>query len=259
VTTGRYRIAVVMPVYNEREGIEAFLRRIDLGSIDDSVLIVCVDDASQDSSAARIEGIRDSRHPIVLVRQGKNQGHGPTTVRGWSEALDTGAEWILTTDSDGHIHADSLRELVRVAVSTGCDVVEGRRGAHSQSVYRRLVSGLLPVLVGVRTRSWCPDANTPYRVYRRTALERLRAVVPPNSRIPNLWASVLARRIPVDVTSVKVQSDERHIRGSDGSSWAGSSRGSTGSIARFAAFCHSALVEWRREWSAVRRAIRTLD
>src|SRR6478736_10405814 len=67
-------VSVVIPVFNEEEGLAELQRRIDdaLAGIDHEV--VYVDDGSVDSSAAMLEALAHERDDVVLVRLSRNYG-----------------------------------------------------------------------------------------------------------------------------------------------------------------------------------------
>lgn len=250
------RVAVVMPVFNEEHRIEGFLRRIDLRSVTSSAIIVCVNDASTDSSVNLIAGLREPHHQIHVVHHHANLGHGPSTLRALQEGISQGADWIISVDGDGRISAEAIQDFAIRAADSHCDVVEGHRGTHSASLYRRVVSWSLPLLLFTRARSWTSDANTPFRAYRRSSLAQLLEMIPHQSLIPNLWMSLVVRRIGLNVQTLAIDSDGSSDDGSSGSTWAGTRRSRQLPSRKFVSFCIAAIEEWHREWTSVRENIR---
>ena len=63
-------VSVVVPVFNEEEGLPELQRRMDdaLRGVDGGYEVVYVDDGSTDASAALLEALAREREDVVLVR-----------------------------------------------------------------------------------------------------------------------------------------------------------------------------------------------
>ncbi len=99
-------VSVIVPAYNEKEGIEAAVRSLAGGHYPD-IEVVVVDDGSTDGTAALVEKMRLPNVRVVRVPNG-----------GKSNALNTGIalarhDLIVTVDGDTIFEPDSIRELVQ--------------------------------------------------------------------------------------------------------------------------------------------------
>lgn len=124
------KVAVIVPLYNEGEGIRSTIRsllRLDYPK--EKLQIVIVDDCSTDDGylAARQEA---EGHPNVLVLQlPSNQGKRRAIIHG-THATD--AEIVVTVDSDVEVDSRAIRELVtrfsdpRIAAVGGRTYVKNR-------------------------------------------------------------------------------------------------------------------------------------
>lgn len=126
------RVSVIMPVYNKapfvREAIDSVLN----GSFQDFE-IVCVDDASTDSSVAVLSGIRDVRVRVVELE--RNLGPAGAANRCLDEAR---GEYVVRLDADDLAVPDRLAKQVAY-MDAHTDVVAS--GGHLQ-------------LFGARDRLW---------------------------------------------------------------------------------------------------------
>lgn len=240
-----------MPVFNEADGIVKFLGEID--GVFTDVLVIVVDDRSTDSTRELIESIQCKNVKVTLIHNDRNCGHGPTTLRALREGLARGASAIVALDGDGQASADELHGLLSAFVAQHCDVLEGVRTGRQESLYRVVTSWATRLITRVRARESVPDANTPFRVYEAGALQRLLAVIPTQSMVPNLWITVLSRRMGMRVQSVNVMTRSRLGASEVGSTW-GSSRMNLPSR-RFVRFCVRATSEWYLRWPRVRHVI----
>ena len=99
-------VSVIVPAYNEKEGIEAAVRSLAGGDYPE-IEVVVVDDGSTDDTAAIAEGLDLANVRVIRVPNG-----------GKASALNTGIamarhELIVTVDGDTVFQPDSIRALVQ--------------------------------------------------------------------------------------------------------------------------------------------------
>jgi len=152
-------LSVVMPAYNEQPHIEAVIRE-HIGAVirlADSLKdweIVCLDDGSQDGTAAIIERLSQQTNKIRLLRHIENKGIYQSQTDLYLNARGT---HIYFTGSDGQWPASILLKMFP-ALEAGADLVVGVRKNRNAvySLRRQFVShafNLLPkVLFGLATR-----------------------------------------------------------------------------------------------------------
>ncbi len=167
-------LSIVIPAYNEEDGIETIARRVlqirdslvEVGV--DSLELIVVDDGSRDRTAdiaGQIEGVRLVRHP-------KNRGYGAALKTGFAQAQ---GELVGFLDADGTYPPEYFPKLCSRALD-GSELVIGSRmaGAESQMPVTRRIGNLffagLLTLVG---RQYVSDSASGMRVFRREVLERI--------------------------------------------------------------------------------------
>ncbi len=164
-------LSVVIPAYNEEDGIAAIVERVlairpalkEVG-IDDLECIV-VDDGSKDRTAAIVQGFGDQ---VRLIRQ-QNRGYGGALKTGFSQAR---GELIGFLDADSTYPPEYFPAMCKVALA-GADIVIGSRmaGEHSEMPLVRRIGNLifatmLSLVAGVRIS----DSASGQRVLRRSIL-----------------------------------------------------------------------------------------
>ncbi|HEX8185205.1 MAG TPA: glycosyltransferase family 2 protein, partial [Blastocatellia bacterium] len=167
-----HRVAVVMPIHNERPRIERAISRVP--SFVDS--IIAVDDASTDGTWGTLSRITNSK--LIKLRHEKNRGVGAATKTGYRHCLGTEPDLIAVMDGDGQMDGRDLSKLLDRAI-TGVDYVKGNRFLHSQS----LSSMPAARYAGNLFFSWLTcqamghagslDAQCGYTVIRMAALRRI--------------------------------------------------------------------------------------
>ncbi len=131
--------SVVVPVFNEVEGIEHFHERCSapMLAIGDPFEIVYVDDGSRDGSWAKLLGIAaaDEEH-VRLVRFSRNFGHQIAISAGIEHA--TGAT-ITVIDADLQDPPEVIAEFV-AKWRDGADIVYGVRSERRGESWFKLVT-----------------------------------------------------------------------------------------------------------------------
>lgn len=168
------KLSVVIPAYNEEDGISEIALRV-LAVKDDLAKagvaefeLIVVDDGSRDRTAEiadQIEGVRLIRHP-------KNKGYGAALKTGFSNAE---GDLIGFLDADGTYPPEYFPALCKAAMQ-GADLVIGSRMAGADSkmpLTRRIGNIFFAGLLTIVGRMHVSDSASGMRVFKRTALERM--------------------------------------------------------------------------------------
>ncbi len=168
-------LSVVIPAYNEEDGIEAVALRV-LGArerlaatgVDDLELIV-VDDGSRDRTREIVRAIPGAR----LLCHTLNGGYGAALKTGFAAAR---GEWIGFLDADGTYPPEYFPELCRAALEQDADIVIGSRMAGASSEMpkmRRLGNYIFANLVSLVSAQRITDSASGMRIFKKAILDRL--------------------------------------------------------------------------------------
>lgn len=184
-------LSIVMPAYNEGEHIEQCVREWYDGVVSrvPDAEIVVVDDCSRDDTAARLESLAAGLPALRVLRTPVNGGHGPALRLGLDRAR---GEFVFHTDSDRQHTPDDFWALWEQRNSA--DFVFGIRDHRADGTVRSGISTIMRIVNLLLWGCWIADANCPYKLMRRSALEQVLSVIPPTSFIPMVMVSVVARR-----------------------------------------------------------------
>lgn len=172
---GSDRALIVVPTYNERDNIEAFLDAVRRAAPKAHVLVV--DDNSPDGTGALADAVaaRDGR--VHVLHKPRKEGLGRAYVDGFTWGLGRDYRLFFEMDADLSHDPAALPAFFR-ELAAGADLVIGSRnvpggaiegwglGRHLLSKGGSLYSRLI-LQVGVR------DLTTGFKGYRRAALEQL--------------------------------------------------------------------------------------
>ncbi len=165
-------VSVVMPAYDEEQGIAESVRRVRavMGRQDRSWELVVVDDGSSDHTAALAEA-----EGATVVRLPRNRGYGGALKAGITRAkYDT----IVITDADCTYPPEAIPGMLDRA--EGYDMVVGARIGEDVHVplERRPAKWLLTRLASYLAGQEIPDLNSGLRVIRRPLVERFEYLLP---------------------------------------------------------------------------------
>ncbi|MDQ6623527.1 MAG: glycosyltransferase family 2 protein, partial [Verrucomicrobiota bacterium] len=192
--TPRLPLAIVLPVFNEADAIAAVLSEWFTAVEQETsrFLLIAINDGSTDNTLAILNQFKEQWPDRVTVIDQPNSGHGISCRAGYEAALQTGAEWILQIDSDGQCDPRYFHQFW--SVRDHADVVFGLRVARFDGALRRAISTACRALTFLVTGSDLKDANVPYRLMSRKALERALPRVPRDFQIHNVALTLALKR-----------------------------------------------------------------
>lgn len=210
-------LAVVMPAYNEAEGIRGFIDELreHVSPLAEHVSFVIADDRSTDDTTHVFDDVAD----VDLQTQPANRGHGPTALAAYRAGLAVDPDLLVHVDGDGQFLGADFVRLIRAAGSTGADVVHGVRDGRTDPWYRKVLTGAVGMLIAAASGHRIPDVNTPLRAYRPSALQTLVEAVPADASVPHVHFSLAEARGGFIVRYVRVASIPRRGESANGTMW----------------------------------------
>ena len=167
------QLAVVVPVFNERDNIPPLLAEIAAalrGNVDYEVIYV--DDDSSDDSLAVLQAEK-SRHPELRIIHHVTRSGQSTAV--WNGVRAANAPWIATLDGDGQNDPADIPKLLaaRGAAQAKVRLFAGWRTTRRDSFNKRISS---KIANGVRSRMLrddTPDTGCGLKLFEREVFLRL--------------------------------------------------------------------------------------
>jgi glycosyltransferase involved in cell wall biosynthesis len=170
----QYQLSVVIPAYNEENGIADIINRVlavrpaleNVGVVGPEVIVV--DDGSKDRTTEIVRTYSEVR----LIRHQKNRGYGGALKTGFANAEGNLLSFL---DADGTYPPEHFPQLCQ-AVFSGAEVAVGSRMAGAKSEMpktRRLGNLIFAKLVSIIGNQKITDSASGMRVFRREVLERL--------------------------------------------------------------------------------------
>jgi dolichol-phosphate mannosyltransferase len=196
-------LSIVIPSFNEGAHMEKVLhdwigvcQRLD---IDFEVAIY--DGGSTDTTPDIVQAAAQANEPgRVVLKILPRVPHGPSILQGYREAA---SDWIFQMDSDDAFGTGAFEELWRQRQDF--DLLLGCRTGRRSNWSRRLVTRSGRLAIQFLFNSKVADANTPYRLMRRSAISHLLRLLPDNAVAPNVLLSGLAGSAKLRLYQVDVE------------------------------------------------------
>jgi undecaprenyl-phosphate 4-deoxy-4-formamido-L-arabinose transferase len=196
-------VSVVVPVFNEEDSLPTLIERTQAAcaQLKQDYEIILVDDGSSDASATIITKAAEAANSHVLaVLLNRNYGQHSAIMAGFKSAR---GDLIVTLDADLQNPPEEIPRLVEAA-EQGHDVVGTLRINRQDSLFRRMASKLINLMIRKVTNQPMGDYGCMLRAYRRSIIDAMLSCHERSTFIP-----ILANTFASRVIEVPVQHDER--------------------------------------------------
>ena len=168
---------VIIPTYNEKENIEAIIRKVF--SLEGNFNILIIDDGSPDGTATIVKSLQEEfpEKLFMIEREGK-LGLGTAYLTGFKWSLEKGYDYIFEMDADFSHNPDDLIRLYKACAEDGADLAIGSRYCHGVSVVdwpisRIVMSYYASVYVRMVLGMKIYDTTAGFKCYSRKVLETI--------------------------------------------------------------------------------------
>ena len=199
-------LTVIMPVYNEQDGIAAAVEEVQRQVLDRvaGAELVVVDDGSKDRTAAIVDAIAAEDARVRVIHQA-NGGHGAALLTGLKAS---NGEYVFLIDSDRQIPLDDFPAAWNEVIA-GRDAVFGVRRRRFDPRLRLYLSSVVRQSVFVLFRVKLYDSNVPYKLFRRAIWNDVRDCVPDGTLAPSMFLAIAAKSRGYNIVEVDVSHKER--------------------------------------------------
>lgn len=165
---GRYRMSIIIPAFNEEEGIVDTLTNLERDFPDDEIIVI--DDGSTDETVNRVQ--RFER--VKLIRQPFNRGYGSSLKVGMRLAQ---GEYLAWFDADNEHRTEDLSAMLKQIESEKLAAVLGRRDK-SQTLVRGAGKYVIRAIARMLKVKGGGDLNCGLRIFRRKVIGQYLHLLP---------------------------------------------------------------------------------
>src|SRR5215217_5340444 len=168
-------LSVVVPVYNEEEGLPELRRRATaaLADVKGGYEVVLVDDGSDDRSAELIEEWTALDEHVVLVQLSRNFGMEIAMTAGLDYAR---GRYTAIMHADLQDPPELIPQMLALAASENADVVFARRIGREESRLKHTLAGVFYSLMSRLARVPSQGQAGDFRLMSRRVTETIRAM-----------------------------------------------------------------------------------
>lgn len=166
------RLTVAVPVFNERDRVDAAIKELLSVQFPVDLEVVVVDDGSTDGTSELIENFAGG--PVRLIRHDQNRGKGAALRTALAAAT---GDVFVPFDADLEYEASDLPRLLEPILDGKTDVVFGTRtfGAHTAYSFRFVLGNkFLALWANVLFDCYISDLETCFKMARTEILRGLR-------------------------------------------------------------------------------------
>lgn len=184
------KLYIIIPAYNEEANVRNVIKdwypiveKVGNGS-----KLVIIDDGSKDStySIMQEEAMKlEAFEPVTKP----NGGHGATVLYGYHYAINSGADYVFQTDSDGQTLPEEFWPFWEQRDQY--DMLIGHRKGRQDGISRVFVTKTLKFVLWLCFHVSVKDANTPFRLMKAAVLKEQLKLVPENFNLSNVIISVI--------------------------------------------------------------------
>jgi undecaprenyl-phosphate 4-deoxy-4-formamido-L-arabinose transferase len=192
-------ISVVIPVYNEEEGLPLLFERLyaALDALGRPYEIVFVDDGSSDRSVAELREQFQRRPDVTrVVVLARNAGQHLAILAAFEQARGT---YVITLDADLQNPPEEIARLV-AAMDAGADYVGTVRVSRQDVLWRKAASRLMNRLREGTTSIRITDQGCMLRGYHRNVIDAVNRCTEASTYVPALAYTFARHPVEIEVT-----------------------------------------------------------
>ncbi|MEY5047912.1 MAG: hypothetical protein RLZZ175_1271 [Bacteroidota bacterium] len=168
---------VIIPTYNEKENIEAIIRKVF--SLEKAFDVLIIEDGSPDGTAQIVKSLQPEFEGRLHIQERKGKlGLGTAYIHGFKYSLARDYKYIFEMDADFSHNPDDLIKLYNACAIEGADLAVGSRYIKGVNVvnwdmYRLLLSYFASKYVRFITGLPIQDSTAGFKCYTRKVLETI--------------------------------------------------------------------------------------
>lgn len=168
---------VIIPTYNEKENVEAMIRKVF--SLPQAFDVLIIDDGSPDGTAAIVKELQKEFPKQLFIEERKGKlGLGTAYIHGFKWSLSRNYEYTFEMDCDFSHNPEDLIKLYNACAKAGADLAIGSRYIKGVNVVnwpmgRILMSYYASAYVRFITGLNIRDTTSGFKCYTKKVLETI--------------------------------------------------------------------------------------
>ncbi len=156
------KVAIVMPAYNEEKTVGGIVRRAKKYG-----KVIVVDDCSRDNTT-----MEAGKAGAIVIRHNVNKGLGSALRTGFSAALKTKPDAVITIDADGQHKPEEIGKFL-AQIENGYDFVLGERDLSKYPFTKKFGNFFLNWITNFVSGTRLRDTESGFRAFKADGLKKL--------------------------------------------------------------------------------------
>jgi len=168
-------VSIVIPLYNEQEGLEAFHQQLCrvIDTLPYAFAILYVNDGSTDNTVARLQAIAGRDERVTVIELSRNFGHQAALTAGLDMAE---ADYTITMDGDGQHPPEMIGQMLELAQAGYEVVLTQRLDQGAATAFKRHTSDFFYRLINRISDTHIEPGAADFRLLSRNAWMALRTM-----------------------------------------------------------------------------------
>jgi len=158
------KISLIIPVYNEKQGIKKLLDRLDKLTHNSDFEYIIVDDGSNDGTSQELENIKGVKN-IKVIKHNLNKGYGASLKTG---IRNSKGEVVGIIDGDGSYVLEDILKLIPCLENN--DMVVGSRPYKLFPIHQKIAKYLVSKLLSFIFNQDIKDINSGLRIMKKSSI-----------------------------------------------------------------------------------------
>jgi glycosyltransferase involved in cell wall biosynthesis len=188
-------LSIVVPVYNEQDGIREFHRRLltVVHGLQVPAEIIYVDDGSTDRTLELLRALADTFDNVAIVNLSRNFGKEIAMTAGLDYAA---GDAVAIIDADLQDPPEFLPDLLRTLEETGADSVYGKRiSRKGETALKKMTAHFFYRVMNRLSDLELPTDTGDFRILNRRAVDALRQLREHHRFMKGLFAWIGFRQV----------------------------------------------------------------
>lgn len=142
-----------------------------------------INDGSKDDTLQIAEKIAENKEKMTVITK-PNGGHGSTVLYGYRYAIESGADYIFQTDSDGQTNPEEFGQFWELRETY--DAIIGNRVVRGDGKSRKFVENVVCLILKIIFNVKVEDANAPFRLMKADLVAKYIDKLPKDYNLPNI-------------------------------------------------------------------------
>ena len=184
---------MVMPTYNEEKNIRELVKEWypKIKDKSEQSRMVVADGGSKDNTFKILKSLQKD-YPKLEVISKPGTDHGTKVIFLYDYALKNGADYIFQTDSDRQTDPKEFDQFWELRHKY--DAILGNRVKRGDGKGRKFVEDVLRLMLLLYFNARTPDSGAPFRLMKRTIIEKYLHLMPMDYDLPNAFFSACFSR-----------------------------------------------------------------